>query len=317
MLQKSKIVTLGEILVEFVSHKKNCGLHEITNFSGPFPSGAPAIFIDQASRMGANTEIIGGIGNDGFGQCILKRFKTNNVGTTGITVNSNCPTGTAFVTYYDNGSRDFIFHLTNTAADSFSLKQALFNPSDTFLHISGSSLGNPIMRQMIMETVRNVDKAGGYISCDPNARANLMSDAAVISSLSEVIERSTCLMPSTSDLEYLFPRVSEEAAIDQLLQSKTKIIALKRGSDGSTVIGNGDRFDYEGHFVEEIDPTGAGDCFGGTFISLLSQGASLYDAGKQANAAGALSVKNRGAMEGNSSPKDIADLINKKYEQIA
>ena len=43
MLQKSKIVTLGEILVEFVSHKKNCGLHEITNFSGPFPSGAPAI----------------------------------------------------------------------------------------------------------------------------------------------------------------------------------------------------------------------------------------------------------------------------------
>ncbi len=74
MLQKSTIATIGEILVEFVSHKRNCGLREIGDYSGPYPSGAPAIFLDQAARMGAATQMIGGVGADGFGHTVLDRL---------------------------------------------------------------------------------------------------------------------------------------------------------------------------------------------------------------------------------------------------
>ena len=80
MRQASTIATVGEILVEFVSHKKNCGLQTVSDYSGPYPSGAPAIFLDQAARMGATTEMVGGVGNDGFGRSVLDRLKADGVG---------------------------------------------------------------------------------------------------------------------------------------------------------------------------------------------------------------------------------------------
>jgi sugar/nucleoside kinase (ribokinase family) len=317
MLQKSTIATVGEILVEFVSHKNNCGLREISDYSGPYPSGAPAIFIDQAARMGAATEMVGGIGNDGFGHAVLERLKADNVGTRGVSVNTDLSTGTAFVSYYDDGNRDFIFHLTNTASDHFTVPPDLLDPSDTFLHVSAASLGNAAMRNMIMQTVRTVDDAGGNISCDPNARPELMRDISVKNALTEVMERSTCLMPSTSDLAFLFPDLSEDAAVDHLLKAKADVIVIKRGARGATVVGNGDRYDFAGHNVTEVDPTGAGDCFGGTFIGLLAQGVSLREAGAQANAAGALAVTQRGPMEGNSTPDDIASFLRTQSEYVA
>lgn len=309
------IATVGEILVEFVSHQPNCGLRQIAEYSGPYPSGAPAIFLDQAARMGAQTEMIGGVGDDGFGQSVLNRLKSDGVGTRGVTVNSDRTTGVAFVSYYDDGSRDFIFHMEGTASDHFAVSETLLDPANTILHVSAASLGNAAMRDMILATMRDVNAAGGQISCDPNARPELMRDDAVRSALNEAMECSTYLMPSTSDLSFLFPDLHEDKAVERLLKAKAEIIVIKRGAAGATVVSGNERHDFAGHAVEELDPTGAGDCFGGTFISLLAQGATLLDAGTQANAAGALAVTKRGPMEGNSSPSELAVFLNNQQSE--
>lgn len=303
------IATAGEILVEFVSHRRNCGLETINDYSGPYPSGAPAIFLDQAARMGARAEMIGGIGDDGFGRTVRARLEQDGVGTRGVTVNQDLSTGVAFVSYYDDGHRDFIFHLTNTAADHFDVTGGVIDRANTYLHVSASSLGNAAMRDVIMRLVREVVDAGGKITCDPNARPELMRDASAATALRDVMARSFCLMPSTSDLGFLFPEVSEEAAIENMLTARAEIVVLKRGAQGATVVSHGERLDFTGHVVDEIDPTGAGDCFCGTFVSLLAQGASLQHAGYQANAAGAIAVTRRGPMEGNSSPPEIAKFL--------
>lgn len=313
----TKIATVGEILVEFVSHRPNCGLQQIGDYSGPYPSGAPAIFLDQAARMGATTEMIGGVGDDGFGRAVLQRLSEDGVGIRGVTTSSGLSTGVAFVSYYDDGSRDFIFHLTNTAADHFQLPKNILDPATSYLHVSAASLGNAAMREMIMSSVREIDAAGGKITCDPNARPELMRDAAVRDCLAEVMDCAFCLMPSTSDLEFLLPNLSEDAAIEHLLKAKAEVIVIKRGAGGATVVGNGERLDFPGHAVIEVDPTGAGDCFGGTFVSLLAQGASLRDAGVQANAAGAIAVTRRGPMEGNSGPAEIAAFLNRARSKEA
>ncbi|WP_182911556.1 carbohydrate kinase family protein [Paracoccus sp. JM45] len=312
------IVTAGEILVEFVSHRQNCGLARVGEYSGPYPSGAPAIFLDQAARMGAATVMIGGVGNDGFGRCVLDRLEANGVGTSGVTVNDGMPTGVAFVSYYSDGNRDFIHHMTGNAADHFTAPAELFDPANAWLHVSAASLGNAKMRDVIMDLVHQVDNAGGKIICDPNARPALMDDDVVRTALAEVIERAYCLMPSTSDLGFLFPDVDEDAAVERLFAENAKILVIKRGADGITVVSGDERYDLAGHPVDEIDPTGAGDCFCGTFVSLLAQGASLETAGIQANAAGAIAVTRRGPMEGNSSPAEIADFLEQaKPETVA
>lgn len=305
------ITTAGEILVEFVSHQKNCGLSKVVPYSGPYPSGAPAIFLDQAARMGAQTRMFGGVGNDGFGHSVLQRLQADGVGTSGVTVTSGLSTGVAFVSYYDDGRRDFIFHLTNTAADHFLVPEALPNADCTWLHVSAASLGNASLRAAIISLVTQVEAAGGRITCDPNARPELMRDPEASEALRDVMALSYVLLPSTSDLDFLFPGVPEAEAVEQMLAAKAEIIVLKRGADGATVIHDGQRHDLPGHKVDEIDPTGAGDCFCGTFVALLAQGFAVAEAARMANAAGATAVTRHGPMEGNSTPEEITEFLNR------
>ena len=58
-----------------------------------------------------------------------------------------------------------------------------------------------------------------------------------------------------------------------------------------------------------MDPTGAGDCFGGTLISCLVQGIGIERALTLANAAGALAVTKRGPMEGNSTLSELEQFM--------
>ncbi|WP_068307312.1 carbohydrate kinase family protein [Aliiruegeria sabulilitoris] len=299
------IISAGELLVEFVSHRKGCGLEAVSEYSGPYPSGAPAIFIDQAARMGAATGFYGTVGDDGFGRSLVARLREDGVDTSGISTDPDRTTGTAFVSYYEDGSRTFIFHLKDTAAEAISFSAEDLPDGELILHVSAASLGTPKLRNVIVQAVEAVLARGGRISCDPNARPELMRDDAARQALQDIVEQSWCLMPSTSDLGYLFPGLDEAAAVEKMLSAKAEIIALKRGAEGATLISQGQRFDISPHKVEELDPTGAGDGFCGTFVGLLAQGVSLEEAGRRANAAGAIAVTRRGPMEGNSSPEEI------------
>ncbi len=310
MLEGHRIVSVGEILVEFVSHATGCGLERIGPYSGPYPSGAPAIFVDQAARMGARADMIGGVGDDGFGRATLERLRADGVGVRGVTSVAGRPTGVAFVSYYPDGARDFIFHLGGSAADGFGFSARMLPPGPLALHVSASSLGNPALRRAVLNAARAVMDADGRITCDPNARPELLRDDDARAALDWIVARCHCLLPSTSDLGYLFPDLDEAAAVERLLASGTRIVALKRGAGGATIVGEGARHDIPGHHVTEVDPTGAGDCFGGTFVALLTRGATLAEAGRMANAAGAIAVTRRGPMEGNSGPAEIAAFLN-------
>lgn len=303
------IIAVGELLVEFISHKKGCELRNLAEYSGPYPSGAPAICIDQVARLGMSSKIFGGLGEDNFGNSLIDRLRTSGVDTSDILKIPNKSTGVAFVSYFDNGSRTFIFHLNNTAADAFSIADVNLPSGALILHVSGSSLGNQKIRSVIKNTVDEVIKRGGKISCDPNARAELMSDMEAREVLIGILEKSTYLFPSTSDLEFLFPGKTETAAIESLLAYRPELIALKRGEAGSVIFSDGEVIVLPGHNVEEVDPTGAGDCFCGTFLATMAQGYTPEKAGRYANAAGALAVMKRGPMEGNSNFETIESFL--------
>jgi sugar/nucleoside kinase (ribokinase family) len=55
-------VCVGEILVEIVATTIGDGFREAQPLTGPYPSGAPAIFIDQCGRIGGAAAMIGAVG---------------------------------------------------------------------------------------------------------------------------------------------------------------------------------------------------------------------------------------------------------------
>ena len=303
------VITLGELIVEFVSNEIDCGLKKITTFSGPFPSGAPAIFINQASKVGAKTKIYGSIGNDIFGESLINRLKNDGVDTTDIQKLEGMSTGTAHVSYFSDRSRVFIFHIEGSAADQVTLSRL---PKEPFiLHISGASLGIDSVRKNLLDLCSYTIRNGGKICCDPNIRKELsIARKEIKKILIKVLEQSEIIMPSMEDLELLYPNLTTEQSCYALLNNeKTNMIVLKMGERGVKLITKNEEIKSPSYVVNEIDPTGAGDCFCGTFVGMMDIGYDTQTALEYANAAGALHGTNQGGMENNPTIKEIEQFI--------
>jgi Sugar kinases, ribokinase family len=102
--------------LKFVKKNRDSPHYERGEYVGPFPSGAPAIFVDTGARLGMKTGIVGGIGNDEFGKVIKDRLERDSVDTRKLLVFEGITTGIAFVMYFSSGERRFVFTLKQSAA---------------------------------------------------------------------------------------------------------------------------------------------------------------------------------------------------------
>ena len=146
------ILTIGEILVEIMATEKGDRFLEPISLIGPFPSGAPAIFIDQAAKFGQAAAIIGCVGNDDFGRVNLDRLRRDGVDVEGVRIDPEMATGSAFVRYRPDGSRAFVYNIKHSAAGAISLDaaaKAVLNRSD-HLHVMGTALSSPNIVEVIL-----------------------------------------------------------------------------------------------------------------------------------------------------------------------
>ncbi len=301
------IASIGELLVEFVCMDKD--LHHLTPsaYVGPFPSGAPGIFIDQAARIAGKAMFAGAVGDDAFGQVLLDRLRASGVRDDQIRIVPGVPTGTAHVAYNNDGNREFVFNIAGSAASHLpEAADAMLRAGVTCLHISGSTLGDPAMRATALTLCQALHKQGVAISIDPNIRTELLRDAGYLQAVRAIIGMATYILPSDVDAAALWPG----QAFDQWAKALThaKAVVLKRGDQGCIAY-DGQTVSLPAHPVTVIDPTGAGDCFCATFVTLMQMDHDLRYALTHANAAGALAVSKLGPMEGNSDLPTIAAFL--------
>lgn len=306
---------MGELLVEFVCAGKDGGNRQASTYAGPYPSGAPGIFIDQAARVGARTIFSGAVGNDAFGQVIRERFASAGVSGELVRTVDGFPTGSAFVSYNSDGSRDFVFNIAHSAAAQLPVGRQAMERFRKFgldaFHISGSTLGDPRMAVAALAICRALHRHGVAISFDPNIRKELLADPSYMDTVRALLEIATFVLPSVEDAAVLFPDEPFERFAQRFHDAGARYVVLKRGEAGC--IGSearGEVAAFEAHRVEVVDPTGAGDCFCATFVALSTAGRfSFRDALRRANAAGALAVGKVGPMEGNSSLREIEAFL--------
>ena len=136
---QSKVLTIGEVLVEIVATERGDGFREPIKLVGPYPSGAPAIFIDQVGKLGQASAIISRVGEDDFGHVNLERLKRDGVDISGIEVDPLGTTGSAFVRYREDGGRNFVFNICHSACGTIALtghSQFSFHVFQTLFHFS-------------------------------------------------------------------------------------------------------------------------------------------------------------------------------------
>jgi sugar/nucleoside kinase (ribokinase family) len=306
------IVTIGEILAEILTEHTDQEFTKPGVLLGPYPSGAPAIAIDQAAKAGARTAIIARVGRDDLGRLNIDRLASDGVDVSHIIETGENTTGVAFVTYFSDGSRRFVYHFTKAACGELSPSDvdASVIKGSRYLHIMGCSItGSPSLGQSIMRAVGIAAANNVKISFDPNIRPELLA-GEIMQYYRHIIDASDVLLAGKSELASLFGG-DTEASVKNLLAQKDRVVVLKDGSRGTSVYTRNEAFRVPVYPAAEVDPTGAGDSFDGTFLALLCKGWSLRDAADRGNAAGALAVAKRGPMEGNATLAEIEEFIKK------
>ena len=315
------IICLGELLVEIMRTESNTPHGEIcATYRGPFPSGAPAIFIDSAARMAKSfkfsTGYIGVIGDDEFGYCITEKLKEDGVDITQIRVMNGKTTGIAFNQYNSDGSRKFIFAAGaagETSPDD--IKEDYFSDVKS-LHIMGSGLSiSENSREACYKALKIAKEKNPnvIISFDPNLRPEMLEIETILTICKPVLKSTKILLPSGEEAEMLAGLKGEKKACQKLLDMGPEIVILKQGKDGCIIFTREDSngIKVPGFKVKEIDPTGAGDSFGGAFIVGYLAGWDIQKTAKFANAVGALKVEYFGPMPDTSYDKAI-ELLNRQ-----
>lgn len=306
-------VCIGEILAEIVATTDGDGFKNPQPLIGPYPSGAPAIFIDQCGRMGGSAAMIGTVGDDDFGRMNTDRLARDGVDVSAISIHSTLPTGTAFVRYQNDGSRDFVFNMWTSAAGSLTWTPAVEDviARAGHLHVMGTLLGHDHIWQMNERAALLIKARGGTVSLDPNQRKELTKDTD--GRFAKMIAQTDLLLPSGDELFLAangVPEMGEADAIHAIFGQGVCEIVLKRGDVGATCFqSNGTVTNASAFIVKEVDPTGAGDCFGGAYVAARRLGISVADALTYACAAGARNVTMRGPMEGAGTRSQLDHVI--------
>lgn len=300
-------VCIGEILVEIVATTPGQGFRQAQPLIGPFASGAPAIFASQCGRMGGQVAMVGAVGDDDFGRVNLDRLAADGVDLSAVAVDGDLPTGSAFVRYRPDGARDFVFNIAHSAAARFGWSDAVaaLIARAGHLHVMGSALTMAPAAAVIARALPVLRARGGTVSVDPNLRKELGTPAL----FADLVAGADLLLPSGSELEQAAGVTGEAAAVERLFAQGVKEIVVKRGAQGATAFRPGARLDAAAFRVTEVDPTGAGDCFGAAYVTALRLGLPQGRALTYACAAGARNVTRLGPMEGAGTRAELDHFI--------
>jgi len=307
-----EIVTLGEILVEIMRKDRDVP-HDVPGvYLGPYPSGAPAIFIDTAANLGVNTGFIGVVGEDDFGKLLLDRLRKDGVDIRHVRVAKGYTTGTTFVTYYSSGERKFIFHLRHSAAGQLSpddVDQEYVGKS-RILHIMGSSLAvSESSRKACYKAVKIAENSNVTITFDPNLRPELLDVEAIRKICEPIIKSCRVILPSRDEAAALTGIRDPFEAGRKLINMGPNIAIIKMGDKGAVAVAEEEKLIEPSFKVSEVDPTGAGDVYDAAFVYGLLKGWPLSKTMEFASAAGAIKVTRFGPMSGPSSIKEIEEFI--------
>jgi tagatose kinase len=280
------LLIVGEAIV---AYQRDVTDDPAAGWTGPWPSGSPAIAAYVAARLGVPTVFVGGIGRDDHGRVMVDGLAAGGVDTGHLAVAAGAPTASAYITYR-GGEREFDFRVTGTAATRVTEDDLGDLPERAgWLHLSGSALifGEPLAGTTLT-ALRRARTAGARISIDPNVRPEAL-DGPARRALVEMLGLAHVLLPSEGELEAL----GVDAAA---LVAGGATVCTTFGAGGARVADGTGTTPIDALPVEAVDTDGAGDSFAAGFIAATLAGATAADAARAGVRVAAAAIRTEGPM---------------------
>lgn len=321
-ISKQRIVTVGELLIDFTSLNENVTVKDSTSFEKN-AGGAPANVAVAVSRLGGAAEFVGCVGKDPFGAFLRDAVAAYGVNTKHVyTVDAT--TTLAFVARH-NGEPDYFF-FRNPGSDTLLGEEHVEKvhlDEATIVHFGSNSLAVDPIRKATWSLVKRARQCGSIVSFDVNLRpAFWAQEQAALQASREMATQADLLKVNTDELLWLTGQPDVKQALSTLATMTDAIIFCTLGARGAAVMAKGKTPLYVDGFTSVVvDTTGAGDTFAGALLYGLSRDhvvradlSTVSEAAwgqyvRFATAAAALNVTKKGAMAAMPSLEQVQAML--------
>ena len=202
---KNTLFAIGEALIDFIPSETGCDFSGVKSFS-PKIGGAPANVLGAFAKLGGKTQLITQLGDDPFGDKIVKELAGFNIGLDNVLFTDKAKTALAFVSLANDGNRTFSFY-RNPSADMLynaeNIKKEMFEDCYA-LHFCSVSLGNFPMKEAHKKAIELAKTQGAVISFDPNIRFPLWNDKQKLKeAIDEFMPAADIIKISDEEIEFI------------------------------------------------------------------------------------------------------------------
>lgn len=313
------VITIGDGMVAMCPEKK--GPIMFTNTFEKKVGGAELNVAIGCARLGLKSGWISSLGNDDFGNFILRSVRADNVDTSEVKLVDGHPTSVYFREVLSDGSSRSFYYRENSPTSTMKpedLNEEYFKKSKV-LHITGvfpSILKNN--QNIILEAIRLAKKNGLLISFDPNIRLKMWTKEEAKEFINSILSDVDILLVGDEEVELLLNTTDLEQAIKAFYGYGISKVVIKRGDKGAMGYDGENLFYVDGIVPKAlVDTVGAGDGFAAGFLTSTIKGESFEDSIRFGNAVGSLVVGVEGDNEGLPYYEDVLVHIgkNKKVER--
>ena len=254
----STILVAGESLVDLIVRPDGS--------VSAHPGGGPYNAARTVARLGGRCSYLGVLSNDRFGQRLRAALLADGVLPDAL-VDTDLPTTLAVAELNERGAASYRFYLDHTSAPSLTPAQVRVPADVAAFHVG--TLG--LVLEPTAATLEAVahDLAGRtLVVLDPNCRPAVVRDPdAYRTRLARVLAVAHVVKVSDEDLAFLRPGVAPIDAAAALLIQGPAVVLLTAGGDAVHVLTASGRITVPVPPVEVVDTVGAGDSFGGAFVT--------------------------------------------------
>ena len=302
---KAQVIVFGGInmdLVTFSEKFPESGETVVGTKFLQYAGGKGANQAVAAARMGAQVKMVGKVGDDDFGDQLLRLLDSSRVEIDGVSIEPNTSSGLAIIEI-DSSSQNRIIQIlgANDTCDHRQVNEI----SKTLHRASVLMLQLEVNPTLSLETAQEARAQGKTVILDPGPVRPIPR---------ELLLHSSVITPNETEAEALvgFSIKNKSDAVEasrKLLQMGPTAVVIKLGSAGSYFTTEGDSGFINPFNVNAVDSVGAGDAFNGALAVGLGAGLDLRSCVEIASAAGALAVTKTGAQDSMPMKGDVDRLL--------
>jgi 5-dehydro-2-deoxygluconokinase len=313
------VITMGRSSIDLYSNDIGAPFVEITSFAA-YVGGCPTNISVGTRRLGLRSALLTAVGDDQVGNFILHFLQREGVETRFIprkpgrrssaVVLGIEPPDRFPLTYYRDNCADIELNIDDVLATPISESRVLL--------IAGTDLSKEPSRSATLFAAETARQAGTTVALDIDFRPDQWDDPRAFGvtlrsalRLVDIVigtedEINAAMLTNPAQISLTHSQISDarvsgdiNAAIAALLSLGPRVLAQKRGADGSRVhlVSNGSltsQIDVPGFPVEVQNILGAGDAFASGLLCGFVKGWDWYKAARLANACGAILVTRHG-----------------------